>query len=621
MKRLTNVLPALLAAGTIASAETLTLDTIEVTASERTGVLLTQTTSDVTVITREAIEEARVDTLAEAIARLGHIATASNGGIGQPTSFFLRGFDSKRLLVLIDGVRYNDVTGLNGAQFEQLPVGDVEQIEIIKGAQSGIWGADASAGVINIVTRKARAGWHVSGRAETGSFATRNYGAEASYADGRVDLLIGASRYDTKGYSAAEPTHASPDYGIRGEKLGYEADGFTNESLSARAGFNFSDSDRLELSARRVESTVEYDAGAGIDAENYDDPYGWGMTSAFLTHNDNTFLSGSYRHRQGAHEALLQYGYSSFERDQYGGYEGTVRDASLQDRYNYAPGAFVRFGGSYQRFEQTLSAGTAMDASYTAKSLYATNYNNLGKTIVTESLRYDRYSAFDDKVTGKLGIRYNWAQTRAVSLNAGTGYNVPTLYQLHDGYVGNGDIDPETTRSIDATLNWGGLEVTGFYNRVTNLIDYVSTGGWSGNFDNVAGTSVLQGVEVGYRGWLGERTEAGANYTYLNAKDAQKRYLARRPKHQLDMDLTHYLSDAMRLTLRGQYVGTRYDGLDKSGAQTGGYTVWHAVLNYDLSETVAIYGKMDNITDKYYQVVDGYATAGRSAYIGVRASY
>ena len=73
---------------------------------------------------------------------------------------FLRGMDSSKTLVLIDGIRLNDTTSINGADFEHFMINDIERIEVIKGAQSSIWGADASAGVVNIITKSAKDGTH-----------------------------------------------------------------------------------------------------------------------------------------------------------------------------------------------------------------------------------------------------------------------------------------------------------------------------------------------------------------------------------------------------------------------------------------------------------------------------
>ena len=129
------------------------LETIEVISATKSTQSIKDVTSNVEVITKDEIEEKHFTTVTEALNTLPGISITSNGGLGTSSSVFLRGFTSSRILVLIDGIRYNDVTSSSGAPFEHLMIGDIEQIELIKGAQSGVWGADASAGVINIITK------------------------------------------------------------------------------------------------------------------------------------------------------------------------------------------------------------------------------------------------------------------------------------------------------------------------------------------------------------------------------------------------------------------------------------------------------------------------------------
>jgi vitamin B12 transporter len=113
-----------------------------------------ETTEDIEVITSEEIEEKGLKSLKDLINYVNGTALTSNGGIGKSTSVYLRGLKNDKVLILIDGVRYNDPSNTNGASIEHLLLNNIERVEIIKGAQSGIWGADAASGVINIVTKE-----------------------------------------------------------------------------------------------------------------------------------------------------------------------------------------------------------------------------------------------------------------------------------------------------------------------------------------------------------------------------------------------------------------------------------------------------------------------------------
>ena len=156
------------------------LEPITVTSATKSTQSIKDVTSNIEVITKEEIEEKHFTTVTQALNTLSGVSVVSNGGLGNLSSVFVRGMDSKRVLVLIDGIRYNDVTGTSGAPFEHLMIDDIEQIEVVKGAQSGIWGADASAGVINIITKNNEEGTHTSVNTEFGSFQTKKYGMSVS---------------------------------------------------------------------------------------------------------------------------------------------------------------------------------------------------------------------------------------------------------------------------------------------------------------------------------------------------------------------------------------------------------------------------------------------------------
>jgi len=157
------------------------------------------------------------------------------------------------------------------------------------------------------------------------------------------------------------------------------------------------------------------------------------------------------------------------------------------------------------------------------------------------------------------------------------------------------------------------------------MIDYYDPDGWSGSipgkYYNIDGTSTLKGYELEYKEELVQNLLVGVNYTYLNAKDKDGKELARRPKHTFNVGVDYYPTEALQLGLYAKYIGERYDSADKKGAQTGKYTLVDFVTNYKINETFSSYLKVDNITDKSYQEVDGYATAGRSFYFGVNAAF
>src|SRR5574344_2330168 len=159
--------------------------------------------------------------------------------------------DSNRTLILIDGVRYNDITTPKGsANIEHLMINDVERIEVIKGAQSSIWGADASAGVINIITKSAKDGTHGNATVEYGRYNSKTAKANISHKNESFDAKLSATRVDTDGFSAISPKSS--------EAKNYEDDGYENTTVNLKLGYNFDDSNRLSTSYEIIDTKVNF---------------------------------------------------------------------------------------------------------------------------------------------------------------------------------------------------------------------------------------------------------------------------------------------------------------------------------------------------------------------------
>lgn len=597
-----------------------TLENISVTASAGSTLDKKDVTDNVIIITKEAIEESRVTTLTEALSQLGNIAITQSGGVGQQSSMFLRGVDTGRILVLIDGVRYNNPTAPNAvAELAEIMLYNVERIEIIKGAQSGVWGSDATGGVINIVTSKAAMGTHANLNVEYGSFDTKKTSLQAAYGEEKFDVLVSGLLLDSDGFSAFEPVKASPDYGKRYDELGLEKDAYTNRSINAKLGYNITQEDRVEASLQQTNSEVAFD---DFGADN----------NIPQTQTTNSFYTLGYEHKGALHSVNASYSLSDFQRESTFSfapaspylYEGSVHEFKIDDKITYAENSFLRVGAAHQKFAQKeITQDT--NKNYNAIAAFVTNYNKFSlfselETIATESLRYDKYDAFDDALTGKLGLKQFVFENYYLGTNIGTGYKAPTLEQLYGQWGANPNLKPEKSLSSDITFGSDMVWITAFYNEITDLIDW--TGAWpNAGYNQVEGKSKFQGYELGYQGYLFDALGVGANYTYVKTKDASGKELARRPESQLDLRATYYLSTSFDLGANAQYIGSRYDSADKQGAQTGYYTVVNLVSNVKVNDFVTLYGKINNITDEYYQMVDGYATAGRSLLLGLSAKY
>ena len=583
------------------------LEDITVVSATKTSQKLSDVTSNVNVITAQEIEERHYTTVTEALNSISGITFRSNGGLGTTTSVNIRGMKSNRVLVLIDGIRQNDITGLNGAPFAHLMTTDIERIEVIKGAQSGIWGADATAGVINIITKSAKKGLNFSVAQEFGSFGTSQINANLAYKTDKFYFKINHNNLDSKGFTAYAP---------RGTDINqYEDDAYRNKTTNIKAGFNITPTNKLDISHTTID-------GQG----NYDDAFNNNPNSTITTNSTkDSFSSINFNHIDSFNEVNLYAKKSTFDRTSTSSFgtspfKGEVKEYGLSSKISYLSNSFLLVGGDYKKFEHQ----SGLDRSYNNKALFLTNNNKItnsfGDTIVTESIRYDKYSDFKNKTTGKVGIKQSFSAVDGLNLSAnyGTAYNIPTLYNLYGSFVGNSNLTPESTKSYDVTLAYKDFSATYFNSKIDSFIDYDFT---SFNYQNLAGTSNIKGYELAYNSTLTDDIALNLGYSNLTTKNSSGQALARQPKENIKFGLDYYGIDKLHLGAYGEYVGERYDKADKQDEQTGRYTIANFVANYEVDPHLSFYGKVDNITDKYYQTVDGYATSPRAVYAGMKLTY
>ena len=577
--------------------------------------ILSSVTADVDVITAETIEERGYLTLADLLKTRAAIQTNRNGGPGQPTSFYLRGMASGNTLVLINGVRYNDPTSLNGAQLEHILLDNVARIEIVKGPQSGIWGADATAGVINIITKEAeKEGLHANAGAEYGSYNTQTYFLNSTYKTKQYDFALGLERLSTDGFSAKVPENRDPD--------DFEDDGYTNNSADIRLGVNITDQDRVEGFFNYIDADTDYD---GYNT----DPVQAANDTKSSVKSKEQFYGLSYIHSQEKNRYKLYAQKSKFERTYATGFtkefDGSVDEAGLNAAIRYLETGALTAGIDYKKFTHE----NEIESDFTNQGIFVTNTNTFdalisGKTIFTQSLRYDDFDAFDNKLTYKIGLKHIHEHIKDfwTSANYATAYNVPTLYQLYGPY-GNKNLNPEKTKGFDLTANYKGLGITYFQNEVEDLIEYKTTNfeTFTGSYFNVEGTSKFKGVELNYEGTAEALSLAyGFNYTWLKTEDKEGKELPRRAKNTANLTLDYYGLAKTHIGTVVSYVGKRKKGAYDANPTKdySSYTLVDLTADYNLNDALTLYARVENALDKTYRQISGYATAGRSLYAGFR---
>ncbi|OCL91158.1 TonB-dependent receptor plug domain-containing protein [Aliarcobacter thereius] len=609
-----SLVASFLLATNLYSNETTNLGEITITSATKSEQKLKDVTANVDVITAEDIESRKFTTVTEALNSLSGVSISSNGGIGQTSSVYLRGMDSHRTLILIDGVRYNDITTPKGsANIEHLMINDIERIEVIKGAQSSIWGADASAGVINIITKSAQKGTHANINLEAGRYDTKIARANISHKTDNFDVKLSASRVDIEGFSAISPNKSS-------DAKKYENDGYENTSVNVKLGYNLDEKNRISTSYEFINTKVDIDDFFAKDPNNLD------------SNKNKTHLANfTYENRNDIALTKIYTNYTDIKRTSSNSvipdYKGDLKEYGVNTSINYLSSSNITLGADYKKFEDKKIVEDMSNESkvkdYNNKGIFIVNTNKFfdDKTIITEALRYDRYSDFDNKTTGKIGIKQYIIDDLNISANYGTGYNVPNLYQLHDVWAGNDTLQPEKTKTYDVSIEYKGFSVTYFNTKIENMIDY-NYNTWT--YDQMNGISRLKGTEIAYKNEVSNDTFLNLSYINLSTKDANGNKLENRPSNKFNFGVDYYGLKDFHFNINGEYIGTRESvnfDYNKPNAKTGNYTIWNAVVDYQANKNFSTYIKLDNIFNKDYQVVDGYATRQRAAYLGIKASF
>jgi len=593
----------------------------EVYTASKSLVSATNVTDNVSIITSEELSLKGISTVVEALNTIPGLSFTSNGGLGKSTAVTMQGMANQYILLMVDGVRYNDPSALLGdADFSNLLVGDIERIEVIKGAQSGVWGADAAAGVINIITKNPQNGTHATAGVEMGSYGHKSMNTSLSHKTDKFDVMLSVQRMTEDGFTTYAP---------RGEKIDqYEDDPYRNTTLNLKMGYWIDEHNRVEAGYHDVNALSNYDDFGNPNSAQHTDAH---LQSAYITykyftanHAIETTLSQSAFHKK-----ELDASYSGDLND----YQGKVPSIELKDTWKYHDNSSLVFGTSYEKRELTYTAigDDEKERDENSKALYMNNTNRLGNFILTEALRYDSFSAFDDKVTGKVGAKYLFNNQFNVYANYGTAYKAPSMFEMiypWSSYgISNFDLKPENIKSFNIGMQYAGLNINVFRNEIEDMIDAQLNSSWQYQYVNLEGTSVMKGIELSYEQQLFQSLLMGANYTYVDAKDADGERLKKRPRYQTTLYATYMPIRQVKINVNGTYIGSRDDvSIDpityaRSAVDTGNYFVANTKVSYQVDKTWNVYVKANNLLDRYYQTVDGYATAGRSYYAGVEAKF
>lgn len=564
------------------------------------------------------------------------VSYTRQGGIGSLSNLYIRGSNSSQTLVLIDGVEMNLTNDPSSVyDFSTLTVDNIDRIEVLRGPQSTLYGSDALAGVVNIITNQGSGKANFSLLSEGGSYNSYKILAGANGAINRFNYSLTLGRTGSDGFSAAS------------EKYGnIEKDGFTFNNLSSLLGYKIGSNVELKLFTRYTKSKSDYDQFGGMFG---DDP-------TYVFNQEEILWRG---------EGKINSFYDFWKQKIGFSYIRNVRKYSFDTSAAsiYASNSFYdgrKYKLDWQNdFQLTnsnlLTAGAELEFDEASSEYYAYTYlrpPDIGSVIpmsdtrtigiylqdqvefaksffATAGVRLDDHSKFGSVFTYRFSPAYIFWQTGTkLKATVGTGYKAPSIYYLYDPSYGNLDLLPEESFGWDAGVEqffFGdnfSIGVTYFHNNFTNMFgfDYVT-------FKTInIKKAVTKGIEFSAEFKPFNQLIIKGNYTYTDAKDQSPnstdfdKKLLRRPQNKFGIYASYNFIRKANLNFDLIWVGKREDINFSVYERTilNNYLLVNLAAHYDVLEFLRIFFRVENLLDTDYEEVYGYGTAGLSFYGGVK---
>lgn len=580
-------------------------DEIVVTASAASEEL-DATPASVTVIDAEDIERRHARDVADVLREVPGLSLARSGSAGKVTSLFSRGGNSQHTLVLWNGVEINNPY-FSGYDWGRFPASGVERVEIVRGPFSSIYGSDAVAGVVNILTVPKSSGASVD--AQTGGHGLRNTAATAAWLSGAFTLAATLERREDDGWSANDDFAQDAFSAF----AGWRRDNFT-AAVQARVTsyelgipFNSSaDGSALAPSLQRRQEGSERQIA--IPLRDTIGRWAWEVVLSESARNDDFT------------DPADPWGITWSQTD------STVRRAQTSVRAGTAIGA-VTVGGEYERatVDDRYSLGTNLDDSTrSSRSFFVEDRAGFelanGRIELSAGIRHDDFGTFGARQSPRAAAAW-LSGAHKFRASYGEGFRAPSVGELYFPWSGNAELEAETTRSAEAGYDYyfareGVASATLFHSRFDDLIVFDNA---SYRFANI-GRARSQGVELSVSTLLRDGLFVSGSYTYTDTEeDATGDPLLRRPRHSGSASVA-WSRGALRSSAVFVFAGTRDDVFP---VYPYARTANASYSTVDLSLGIVLgqfepYVKIENVTGEEYEEVLGYAAPGRRAIVGFR---
>jgi vitamin B12 transporter len=610
---------------------------------------LSKVGNSVTVLTETAIRDSQQILVSDLLAQTPGLNVARDGGAGQLTSVFIRGADSDETVVVIDGVQMNDPSAPGGEfNFANLLTSDISRIEILRGAQSTLYGSQAMGGVINIVTTEPAGGFGGDLTAEGGSHHTGYATASVGGKDDALMWRLSGNWYGTSGIPAFD------------EKLGgTRLDASQIGGASGQVRYDITPQLQLDIRGYYTQARTDFD-GFDTPTGNFGDDGEYDKSSQLLGYAGLALTSPD---RAATHRVAFQYtdtntrnydpsapaNYGSPSTETFYGVGRNERE-EYQGTWAITPLIHAVYGAQHERSTIDTYSGEFQPAPPPVEN-YATidsGYAQVQAEVaagltLTAGERYDRHDVYGGHSTGALAAAWVLNDGHTILRSSfSQGFKAPSLYQLYSSY-GNLALRPEAAESWDAGIEqhaWDGrwaLSAAYFERYSRDLIEFFDCTTPNslcltepfGYYANIA-RAAAHGVELQGTVKPNSQLTLAANCTLTDTEDKSPgsptygRELIRRPKNAANASATYRWSSALYASVAARYAGPSFDDDAASpGGEIalGGYVLVDLRISYALTDGLELYGRVDNAAGRHYETVYQYGTYGRVGYAGVRAAF
>ncbi len=545
----------------------------------------------------------------------------TDGNFGAPGTnigYFIRGGRNSQTLVLIDGVPLNDPSGITlEYDLRNLPLDQIESVEVLKGGLSTLYGSGAAAGVINIILSDAgKEAFYGSVKVGGGSFGTLSQGIELGGTTNGFKYLISAQNENSSGFSAA----------LDRENEGFDDDGISRQNGLLKLGYQFNNRFSIDFQSAYDRFKSDFDDGAFTDGDNDQE-----------TKQFRVGIRPKYTYNNG--ELVLNLVYNQIERDfknAFGElfYEANNLQVDLSNQYNIGSNLKAFFGVNLQRLSNKQTATSFQDADFSIIDPYASLiFDHDNGLNIHAGVRINTHSEYGSKFIYNINPSYlidlNNVNQIKVFGSIATSFIAPSLFQTYSSF-GNLELNPEEVINYEGGLSFYlgqniKLNTVYFYRDETDPIGFVSffddDGAFiGGEYQNVTDTRSVKGFEFDGEWIIKKSITLGANYTYAESDVETSFY--RIPKHKFGASLQLNPFKDFEAGIKYNYTAERtvFDFATFSTLELESFGLIDLYASYALlNSKLKLFGGVNNVLDKDFVAIQGFTTRGINFSVG--ASY